>query len=83
VYEDMRVKYLCLNMRYAAYIKLEVVLFLAWTIAAALFFFFGRTSQIWIVRNGWWICLCVIVVGTLEAVAAVSKAKKEYRRNQP
>ena len=78
MYEQMRVKYLFLDLEYPAYIKLQAVLAVAWIIGALLSFFFGRDSQMWLLQNGWWFGPIVAFLEVVEAFVAVNKAKKDF-----
>ena len=78
MYEEMRVKYFILNLKYPAYINLQVVLVVAWIIGALLCFFFARDSQIWLLKNGWWLCPLVAFLEVVESFVAINKAKKDF-----
>jgi len=78
MYENMRVKYLFVDLEYPAYIKLQVVLAVAWMIGALLSFLFGRDSQMWLLQNGWWFGPIVAFLEVVEAFMAVNKAKKLF-----
>ncbi len=81
MYEDMRVKYLFINLKYRAYIKLQVALVIGWLIGSVLFYLFARASDIWLLKNAWWLCLVIGGLEVLESLVAISKAKKDYRTN--
>ena len=78
MYEDMRVKYLFLNLSYPAYVKLQTVLVAIWVIAAAVLFLLARDSSIWLLENGWWLCLAIGILEALESVVAIGKAKRRW-----
>ena len=82
MYEDMRVKYLFINMRYPAYIKLQVILVVSLVIASLLCFLFARDSQIWLLKNAWWLCLIVAVGEIVETFMAIGKAKKKFHASK-
>lgn len=78
MYKDMRVKYLFVNLKYPAYVKLQVALVVGWFVAGGVLFFFARDSGIWLLANGWWLCPVIAVAEVAESMAAVAKAKKDY-----
>lgn len=77
-YDDMRIKYLFVNLTYPAYVRLQIALVAAWIIGAALLFFFARDSSVWLLKNGWWLCLVIGFAEVGEAVVAIGKAKQAY-----
>ncbi len=81
MYENMRVKYLFVDLEYPAYIKLQAVLAVAWLIGGLLSFYFGRDSQIWLLQNGWWLGPLVALFEVVEAFVAVNKAKKDFNNS--
>ncbi len=80
MYEDMQVKILFIELKYPAYVKLQVALVIGLLIGSALFYQFARGSEDWLLNNGWWLCLVIGGMEVLEARIAISKAKKNYRR---
>ena len=78
MYEEMRVKYLFVNMKYPLYLKLQGLLIVALVIGAAACYFLIKDSSQWIVKNAWWICLVAAGLEVLEAAAAIGKAKKDF-----
>jgi len=82
MYEDMRVKYLFINLRYPAYVKWQSAIIVGCFVAAGLFFMFARGSGVWILSNAWWLCLIVGGLEILETVLALGKAKKDYMVDQ-
>ncbi len=78
MYENMRVKYLFVDLEYPAYIKLQAVLAAAWLIGGLLSFLFGGDSQMWLLQNGWWLGPIVALLEVIEAFVAVNKAKKDF-----
>ncbi len=78
MYENMRVKYLFVDLEYPAYIKLQAVLAFVWMLGALLSFYFGRDSPIWVLQNGWWLGPIVALFEVVEALVAVNKAKKDF-----
>ena len=81
MYEDMRVKYLYINRKYPAYLKSQVALVIGWLIGSGLFCLFAGTSDMWLLKNAWWLCLVVGGLEVLETLGAIRKAKKDYRAN--
>lgn len=76
-YDDMRVKYLFLNLPYPSYLKLQIALFICWIVAGlALLAFRGHDH--WLLANAWWICLVAAVGEAGEAYFAIKHAKKKY-----
>ncbi|MDP7287742.1 MAG: hypothetical protein QGH94_07095 [Phycisphaerae bacterium] len=78
MYEDMRVKYLLVNMKYRRYLKWQVGLIAVLLIAALPFFLYTRDSSNWMLKNAWWLCLVLAVLEVFEGIVAVSRAKKAY-----
>jgi len=78
MYEEMRLKYLFINLKYSAYIKLQVILVVALIIGALLCLFFARDSQIWLLKNGGWLCPIVALLEVGESFWAINKAKKDF-----
>lgn len=79
MYEDMRVKYLGINLSYPTYLKMQICLVVLLLIASALCFLFLRDHSFWFWRYLWLIWLVIAPLEILETVLAVGKAKKEYR----
>lgn len=75
--EEMRVKYLFIDLKYRAYAKLQIALITALIIGAVLCFLFTRDYSHWIVKNAWWICAATAVLEVIEFLAATGKARKE------
>ena len=80
MYEAMQVKVLFFNFKYPAYVKLQVALVVGLLIGSALFYQFARGSDVWLLNNGWWLCLVLGGLEVLESLVAISKAKKDYRK---
>jgi uncharacterized membrane protein len=78
MYKDMPVKYLFINLKYPTYVSLQVTLIVGWMIAAGLFLAFGLGSDVWWIRNGWWLSLAAGCLEIIESLMAVNKAKTEY-----
>lgn len=76
-YQDMRVKYLFVDLRYPAYLRLQIGLFIAW-IALGIALIPFRDSQVWLLANAWWLCPVIAVGEALESVVAITAAKKKY-----
>jgi len=75
--EEMRVKYLFINMRYPLYIKLQTIFVIAWLIAAIASFFLAQNSQVWFFKNGPWLYPIIALLQVGEAFIAIKKSKKE------
>ena len=78
MYEEMRVKYLFINLRYPAYVRLQIVAVAAWIVGALLCFLFAGDSSVWLLRNGWWLCPCGALLEVGESFVAINKAKKDF-----
>ncbi len=81
MYENTQVKYLFVNLKYPAYVKLQAAQVIGWLIGSALCYQFARGSDVWFLNNGWWLCLAIGGLEVLETLAATSKAKKDYSIN--
>ena len=79
MYEEMRVKYLFVNMKYPLYLKLQGLLIVSLVIAAAACYFLIKDSSIWVVKDAWLICLVLAAFEVFEAAVAIGKAKKNFR----
>lgn len=77
----MRVKYLFIDLKYPAYIKLQIFLVVGWLLGAVLCFMFAKESAGWFVKNGWWLCLTIAVLESFESIGAIYKAKENYNAN--
>ncbi|MCP4375911.1 MAG: hypothetical protein GY794_07030 [bacterium] len=80
MYEEMRVKYLGLNLKYSTYLKLQGLLVVLCIIAALPCFLYLKDHSRWILRNAWWCCLVVAFLEVVESVVAITKAKKDFNR---
>ena len=78
MYEEMRVKYLFVNMKYPLYLKLQGLLIVSLIIAAAACYFLIGDSSIWVVKDAWLICLILAGLEVFEAAVAIGKAKKNF-----
>ncbi|ODS22913.1 hypothetical protein AB835_11720 [Candidatus Endobugula sertula] len=76
--EQMRIKFLFIDMPYAAYIKMQSLFVVLFLIAVALLYYYGSSSDDWLYRNGWWLCLVVAIAEIIETVFSINKAKKEW-----
>ena len=77
--EEMRVKYLFVDLKYSTYVKLCAVITICWLLLGGFFFVYTQDSSIWFLKNGWWLSPVVALVGVIESILAISKAKKEYK----
>jgi uncharacterized membrane protein len=82
MYEEMRVKYLFINLKYPAYVKMQIAITLGWLIVGGLLFVFARDSRIWLLANGWWLSLVMVLGEVIESYLAVAKAKKDYAASE-
>ena len=82
MYEDMRVKYLLINLRYPAYIRMQIATVLACVIGGLLCLLFARDSGVWLLRNGWWLCPVIALLDVGESVLAIRKAKRDFSKKQ-
>ena len=80
MYDEMRVKYLFINLKYPAYVRLQIVLVVALIIGAVLCFLFTRDSSVWALKNGWWLCPVGALFEVGESLFAVKKAKKNFTK---
>lgn len=78
MYEDMRVKYLFINLRYPVYVKLQGMLIVTLIIAALTCFLYLKDSPLWMLKNVWWFLLIMAALEILEALLAIGKAKRAY-----
>ena len=56
MYDEMRVKYLFVNLKYQSYLRLQVFLVVFLFIAAIICYIYLRDSSDLIYRNAWWLC---------------------------
>lgn len=75
---EMRVKYLFINLKYPSYIKLQAILIIALLSGAILTYFFAHDSQFWFLRNGPWFYPIIALLEVGEAYIAIRKAKKTF-----
>jgi len=75
---NMRVKYMFVDLKYSAYIKLQTALITAFIIGSVLCFLYTQDSPTWYLKNGWWLCLLVAGLEFIESLIAVHKAKKKH-----
>ena len=80
MYEEMRVKYLFINLRYPVYVKLQGMLIAALVIGALPCFLYLKDSPIWMLKNVWWFLLILAGLEILEAFLAIGKAKRDFHR---
>ena len=80
--EEMRVKYLFINLAYSAYIKLCVGILLFILVGSLSSFLAFQNSPSWTLRNCWWMMLIFAAAGLGEMLMAIAKAKKDHARNQ-
>jgi len=80
MYEDMRVKYLFINLRYPVYVKFQGMLIVALVIAALPCFLYLKDNPIWMLKNLWLFCLVLAGLEILEAWLAIGKAKRDFHR---
>jgi len=76
--EDMRIKYLFVNLKYPAYVKLQIALCAAWLILGCFLFLFARDSSVWVLANSWWLCAVVALGEVVESLVAIAKAKRKF-----
>ena len=76
--EEMRIKYLFVDMKYSLYIKLQGAFVIALLIGAALSFFLAQDSDEWFLKNGWWLLSIFALLEVGEAYIAIKKSKKEF-----
>lgn len=77
--DEMRVKYLFINLKYPAYVKLQMVIVAGWFIGALLCFLYAKDSPIWVLKNSWWLCVVIALLEVGESFLAIGKAKRDFR----
>lgn len=82
MYNEMKVKYMLLNMKYPSYIKLQAFLVISLLLGAILTFFMAQDSQTWFLKNGPWLYPIIALLEVGEAYIAIRKAKKEFNVQQ-
>jgi len=80
--EEMRIKYLFVDMKYSSYIKLQGTFIIALLIGAMLSFFLAQDSETWFFKNSFWLLPIVAVLEMGEAYIAIKKSKKEFNAQQ-
>lgn len=78
MYEEMGVKYLFINLKYPAYLRLQIILVAAWIAGALLCFLFATDSSAWLLKNGWWLCSTGALLEVGESFVAINNAKKDF-----
>jgi len=76
--EEMRIKYLFVDMKYSLYIQLQGAFVIALLIGAILSFFLAQDSEIWFFKNSFWILPIFALLEMGEAYIAIKKSKKEF-----
>jgi len=79
--DDLVIKYFGIKLRYPSYIKLQISCVIFLIILAIASLLFGGESSDYAIRNGWWICLLLILAEIAESMWAINKAKKEKATN--
>ena len=77
MYEEMRVKYFFVNLKYPAYLKLPIICISAFIIYGLLCFLFAGGSSLWLLKNGWWLGIVVGLLEGGESFFAIKKAKRD------
>ena len=80
--EEMRIKYLFVDMKYSLYIQFQGSFVIALLIGAILCFFLTQDSDNWFLKNGWWLLSVFAVLEAGEAYIAIKKSKKEFNAEQ-
>ena len=78
MYEDMRIKYLGVNLKYSSYVTLQTFLIIAWLIASSFCFIYLKSNDIWFFKNAWWFCIIIGFLELVESFIAISKTKRDY-----
>ncbi len=74
--EESSVKFLFVSFSYSSFIKLQVFLIISSLIVAGLFYYYGRLSDYWWLRNAWWLCILVAIVEVFESILVIRNVKK-------
>lgn len=78
MYESTRIRYLFFSLPYRTYLVVQAVVIVAWSVAAVLFYLFGRGSDLWLWDNAWWLCILVAALEIFESRLALSRARKAH-----
>jgi hypothetical protein len=78
MYQEMKVKYLFVELVYPTYVKLQVTLFLVWLTASPICFLFLNDSQLPYAEHYWWACIAIAVLEAAEAYIAIKKSKRNF-----
>lgn len=81
MYEEMNVKYLIVNLKYSAYIKLQIALIFTCLVGAVLCYQFARGGDTWFFKNSWWLFIVAGILEAVESLIAIKKAKNDYDAN--
>lgn len=77
---EMKVSYLGVTLKYHAYLKLQITIIAALIIGALLCFFLTGDSEIWLVKNGWWLLPIVALLEVGESLIAIRKANRDFNK---
>lgn len=80
--EEMRIKYLFVDMKYSLYVKIQGTFVITLLIGAILSFFLAQNSEIWFFKNSFWLLPIFAVLEAGEAYIAIKKSKKEFNAEQ-
>ena len=74
--DDRRVNYFGITMKASRY-KVIQVAGIGLAVSGAVFsYLFLRGYEHWLVRNAWWLFICIGVIETVETLVALSMARK-------
>lgn len=76
--EEMRIKYLFVDMKYSLYIQFQGAFVIALLIGAILCYFLTQDSDNWFLKNSWWLLSIFALLEVGEAYIAIKKSKKEF-----
>ena len=82
MYEEMRIKYYFVDMKYSLYIQFQGAFVIALLIGAILCFFLTQDSDNWFLKNGWWLLSIFALLEVGEAYIAIKKSKKEFNAHK-
>lgn len=77
--KDVRVNYGIVRLSGRSYRCLHVVLVTLLLVAAVAFFVLGRTSDVWLIRQAWWILGVTAILDVSEAWVALRLAQPSSR----
>ena len=74
--DDRRVNYFGVTVKASRYKVIQLAAIGLAVIGAVFSYVFLRGYEHWLVRNAWWIFICIAVIETVETLVALSRARK-------